>query len=82
MHLLYESYGMTFYYDFLTMILGVITTALSFIWQRTQMNLLANACNANLCFLLCEAFVRFHADIYSPVSLKLDLIFRFKWTCK
>lgn len=63
---------------FFSYIVGVMTTILSSVWQRTQMNLLINASNANLCCLSCAAFVQFHADIYSTLSLKLDLIFSFK----
>lgn len=38
--------------------------------------------DANSCCLLCTAFVQFHADTYSPISLKFYFIFMFMWTCK
>lgn len=42
----------------------------------------ANARDAYLCCFSWATFVLFHADLYYAVSLKLDLIFRFKWTYK
>lgn len=54
-----------------------MTTILFSVWHRTHMNLPTNASDADSCCLSCAAFVQFQADIYSPVSLKLDLIFKF-----